>query len=326
LVHALAWPETIPQCPIPLPILAGLIAASILTSIHALSHTISGGFQIVSTSFKILIIVGLIALAFLSPGTRINFMPSIAAWTEMASPGFVISLYFVSYAYSGWNASAYIAGEIQNPEKNLSRSLITGTLVVMVLYIALNAAFLWAIPLPDLIGQVDIGLIYTRTIFGSRAGDFLGILIALLLISGMSSMIIAGSRVGQTMANHYPSLQFWAKRNSYGIPVRALLLQWLIIAGYLLTASFDQVILYIGFVLNLFAFLSILGLMIQRYRSGNPSTGYLVPAYPWVPLIFLSFSFWLLVYGLLYRPWESLMGLGVCAVGAVIWLFIRIRK
>lgn len=326
LVNALGWPETIPGWPISSSILAGLIAATCLTFIHALSHSLSGGFQVIFTLFKILIILGLIAIVFLAPNVGIDFTPNVDAWTEMISPGFVISLYFVSYAYSGWNASAYIAGEIKNPEKNLPRSLITGTLVVMVLYIAINAAFLWTIPLPNLNGQVDVGLIYTRTILGSNAGDFLGILIALLLISGMSSMIIAGSRVGQTMADHYPNLQFWAKRNSYGIPIRALVLQWLLIAGYLLTASFDQVILYIGFVLNLFAFLSILGLMIQRYRTGNPSTGYLVPAYPWVPLIFLSFSFWLMLYGLLYRPWESLIGVGVCAFGAILWVLIRNKK
>lgn len=323
IIHAMDLPDEVQSLPLSLPVLAGLIAASVLTLIHALSHSISGGFQIVFTGFKIAIIIGLIALGFSSPGTDISFLPTLNAWSEMMSPAFVISLYFVSYAYSGWNASAYIAGEIVNPEKNLPRSLISGTLLVMVLYMALNAIFLIAVPIPELSGQVDIGLIFTRKLLGHQAGDFMGIIIALLLISGMSSMIIAGSRVSQVMAEQYPKLQYLSKRNRFSIPVRALLVQWIIICFYLLTASFNQVILYIGFVLNLFAFLSVLGMVIMRYRLGPPTSGYRVRFFPWIPLVFLVFSLWLMIYGLIYQPLESLAGLGVCLLGAGVWFVVQ---
>lgn len=312
---------------IPLPACIGFVVAALLTLIHSVSHSISGYFQNISTAFKVLIILALILMCTqVEIPSGIQFLPGPGSVAELLSPGFVISLYFVSYAYSGWNASAYIAGEIQNPQKNLPRSLIAGTLIVMALYVLLNAAFLWVVPIENLSGQVDVGLIYSRTLWGSQAGEVMGILISLLLISGMSSMTIAGSRVTHVMSEDYPVLKFWAVKNSNGIPVRALYLQFVFTSIYLFTATFDEVILYIGFTLNVFAFLSVLGLLIQRIKYGPPEHGFRVPLFPWIPLVFLVFSAWLIGYGLMFQPREALTGIAVSLAGVVFWYGSRKYK
>lgn len=323
LTHAMRWPEYFSGMPVSTPVLFAWIGATIITLVHALSHRVSGGFQNLFTIFKIGVMLVLIGFGFFAAPSSVSFIPNPTAFTEIVSPGFVISLYFVSYAYSGWNASAYIAGEISNPSKNLPRSLMMGTLVVVGIYVLINAAFLWAVPMEELNGQVDVGLIFSRKIWGQQAGDILGLVIALLLVSGMSSMIIAGSRVMQVMASEYKALRRFGHLNTFGIPIPALLLQWVIISFYIFTASFQEVILYVGFTLNLFAFLSVAGMVYARYKHGTAGIAYLAPAFPWIPGIFLAFSLWLMVYGLIYQPWESISGLGISAIGVFIWFFIR---
>lgn len=321
LVHSLNLPESLPGFPLSAPVVIGLTTATLLTLVHARSHTVSGHFQNGFTLLKISVIVALILIGLFAPKTSIDFLPHAQSLQELLSPGFVISLYFVSYAYSGWNASAYIAGEIHNPEKNLPRSLLSGTVLVTLLYLSLNAVFLWVVPVTELSGQLETGLIFARRVLGAEWGRWMGLVIALLLVSGMSSMIIAGSRVGRAVASDYPALVWMSRVNSWSIPVHALWVQWILVALYLLTASFEQVILYIGFTLNLFAFLCVLGLVILRLRQGPPEMGYRTPGFPWVPGVFLLFSAWLLVYGLVYQPMESISGISVCLAGALIWKF-----
>src|SRR4029077_9223805 len=127
---------------------------------------------------------------------------------------FASNLIYVSFAYTGWNAAIYIVGEIKDPHKTLPRALLLGTGVVTILYVLMNAAFLFAVPRAQLTGKVEIGYIVATEMFGKAAGDVLSVVIAILMISTVSVMVFIGARVIHKMGNDFSSLAFFGTLTS----------------------------------------------------------------------------------------------------------------
>jgi APA family basic amino acid/polyamine antiporter len=254
---------------------------------------------------------------------RIQIMPDASAWSDIFSEAFAVSLFYVSYAYSGWNTSAYIAGEIKDPQRNLPRSLLWGTLAVTLLYVLLNFVFLYTTPAAELAGQVDVGYVAATHIFGEVGGKIMGMMIALLLVSSISSMIMAGPRVAQTMGQDIPLLGIFAKTTRKGIPAVAIAVQSSISLLLIATSTFNKVLTYIGFTLNLFTLLTVTGLVVLRIRRPDLPRPYKTWGYPYTVIIFQIIGLWLLVYGLRNEQtrYESLLGLATVLVGLVVyWL------
>jgi APA family basic amino acid/polyamine antiporter len=128
----------------------------------------------------------------------------------------------VTYAYSGWNAAAYISGEIKNVKRNLPRALVMGTLLVMVIYTLLNYVFLYSVPINELKGVLEVGYLSANKIFGVQVGQFMSLVIAVLLVSTISAMILAGPRVMQSMGQKINGLRFFATSNKQNIPYVAI--------------------------------------------------------------------------------------------------------
>ena len=225
----------------------------------------------------------------------------------------------LSYAYSGWNASAYLASEVDNPKRNVPRSLFAGTFIVMLAYVVLNFVFLYTVPMSELSGQLEIGYLSADYIFGKTLGGFMGMMIALLLVSSISSMIFAGPRVTQVMGEDIPLLKKLAFKNKKGLPVSAIVLQAIISIVLILTASFDAILNYVGFTLSLFTFMSVLGVIVLRFTKPDVERPYKAWGYPITPIIFLALTFWTLYFLMQGRPTESLYGLGTVLLGLVIY-------
>jgi len=300
-----------------------LTAVVLLTILHATDVRLGSRVQVVFTALKVVLIVVLIAAGFLLggvPGHQISLMPT-GVLKDIFSRDFAISLFFVSYAYSGWNASAYLAGEIDRPQRNLPLSLLQGTLVVTLLYVLLNYVFLYTTPMEQLAGQVEVGYIAATSIFGSTGGKIMGIVIALLLVSSVSSMIMAGPRVAQVMGQDVPLLGFLAKTTRKGIPAVAIAVQSSITVLLILTSSFERVITYMGFTLNLFTLLTGAGLIVLRVRQPDLPRPVRMWGYPWTAIVFLLIGLWILIYGLIYKPVESVAGLATVLTGLIVyWL------
>ena len=183
---------------------------------------------------------------------------------------FAVALVFVMYSYSGWNAAAYITGEIKKPEKNVPRSLLAGTGLVIVIYVLLNAVFLTTTPIQELKGQIEIALIAGKHIFGTNGGRVAGAVICLGLVSAISSMTWVGPRVTMSMGEDHWLLRRISRKNSNGIPTNAILLQLLIVNVLLLTRSFESVMQYAQF-----SSIALLAVRcgrrdcLARYASGN---------------------------------------------------------
>jgi basic amino acid/polyamine antiporter, APA family len=301
------------------PVIIAILLILALSLVHTVNKIIGAAFQNMMTILKVLFILVLIFLGFrYGTYTHIGFMPSGHAFREMVSPAFAISMFFVTYSYSGWNAAAYISGEIRNQEKSIPVSLITGTSVVILLYILLNVVFLYSVPVQELSGKLEVGFLFANKILGIKAGIIMGSIISLLLISSVSSMIIVGPRVYNAMGEDYSRLN-WLSKKRNDAPVLAILFQSFLSIIFILTSTFEQVIVIIGFTLNLFTFMTVLGVFILRRKNPGYKLPYKNTGYPALPAIFLVLNLWILAYGFISKPHESLAGIGITLTGIIVY-------
>ena len=297
----------------------GLVA--ILTAVHAGRRRSSGGVQVIFTTLKLVVIVGFCLAAYLliDEPQPVRFLPSVGDGALFAGSAFAVSLIYVSYAYTGWNAATYLSSELENPQRTLPAILLTGTLVVTLVYVALNFIFLYAAPIAELQGQVEVGLIAAKAAFGEVGGRFTGLVLAMLLISTVSAMLMAGPRVLQVMGQDFHVLRGIARVNEDGIPNTAIYIQSALAVVFILTSSFESVLLFAGFTLALNSFVTVLGVFVLRWRQPGLERPYRTFLFPLPPLIYLALMGWTLSFVLLNRPVEGLFGLGVIVSGIVIY-------
>jgi APA family basic amino acid/polyamine antiporter len=303
------------------PALALGVAITWLVSLVHLYGIQSGSFlQNISTFIKIGLIAALIAAGLASGSPQpITFAPSAADIGYIAGAPFAISLVFVLYSYSGWNAATYIAGEIRDPERSLPRSILLAVLIVTVLYVALNAIFLRAAPMSELAGQLDVGLIAGRHIFGEAGGRIVAALICAGLVSSISAMMWVGPRVTMVMGEDNPLLQVFSRTAKNGVPVNALLFQLVVATGLLLTQSFEAVLDFIQFSLTFCSFLTVLGVIVLRHRRPDLPRPYRAWAYPVTPFLFLAGTGFVLAHLLIERPYQSIASLSTMLAGLLIY-------
>ncbi len=303
------------------PEVVALVVVSVITIIHSYDVKIGGNFQTVFTSFKIILILFFVFCGFLITPHFQDMSSSIKTFSfrEFLKPEFVVSLIFVSYAFSGWNASAYIASEIERPQKTIPKSLLISTLIVTGLYLMLNFTFLLTAPINELKGQVEVGYISANKIFGLTGGNLMSMLISILLVSTVSSMVFVGPRVSQVMGEDLTVLRFLSKKSKRGTPVNALLLQYGISFLLIVTSTFESVLTYAGVTLSLFTFMTVMGVFVHRHKFPDAERPYKTLGYPVVPVIFLALTAWTLVYLIFQRPYESLMAFITVFSGSILY-------
>ncbi len=305
--------------------ITSILVILLLSMLHARFKRAGASFQNIMTSFKILVLLLFILAGILSNTDHtLDFSPNAASLKEIISPAFAIAIFFVSFAYSGWNAAAYIIGEMDRPGRNIPVSLIMGTLLVTLLYMGITYVFLKVIPLGTMAGRIEIGFLFGQELLGVDAGRVMGLLFSLLLFSTISSLVITGPRVTQVMGEDYPGIRWFSHTSVFDTPARAIYIQAGIAIVYLTTSTFEQMITYIGFTLNLMTLLAVLGMMLYRRNlpSGNASV-YRVRPYPLLPIIFLLINTWIMIYGLVYRPVESFAGIITAVLGLLAWFWLK---
>jgi amino acid transporter len=280
---------------------------------HTLSLKHSSFFQISATVFKLLFVLFLLGVGLWFPSTEDNALNLETSFlSEISKSGFAVSLLYVTYAYTGWNAAAYIVGEIRNPQKNLPRALILGTLFVMMVYVLLQVVFLKFGTLLQLEGQAEVAIISVQNVLGKSSMPWISAGIGLQLIATMSSYVWIGPRIIHAMAKHYSLWNWLRPLNAHDIPVRAIWFQCLVILILLLSGSLQQVLIYTSFLLQLMGTLAVASfLKIKRNSNGFKS--------PWSPFIqyfYVVFSLFVLAFIIYDKPFESIIGLGILVFGA----------
>ena len=308
------------------PILLSFVTVWIVALFHFGNLRLGSAFQNVWTLVKLLLIAALIGAGVLIEEKQpITFLPHAADTMAIFSGAFAVALVYVMYSYSGWNASSYIIGEVKNPERNVPRSLLVGTTIVMAAYVLLNAVFLATAPQDEMRGQLEVGLIAGKHIFGENGGRIVGAVICLGLISAISSMTWIGPRVTMSMGEDHWLLRFLGRKNAEGVPANAVLVQLLIVNLLLLTRSFELVVIYIQFALLLCSLLTVIGVVVLRMARPEIARPYRVWLYPIPPIVFAAITVWMMVYLLRSKTTESIAGLGTAIAGLLLYFCARRR-
>jgi APA family basic amino acid/polyamine antiporter len=304
------------------PLVLSLAVVSICTVVLLRDLQLGSAFQNGSTILKITLIVVIIIAGFWVKSSQpISFLPARNDGGLIMSAPFAISLYWVMYAYSGWNASTYIVGELRNPSRTVPLSVGLGTVLVMVLYVTLNAVFLRTTPMADMAGKQQVAVIAGSHIFGNAGAKLMGLFICLGLISTVSGMMWIGPRITAAMGEDLHALRWLGRRNIHGVPTTAILTQFAIVVVLLLTATFETAVNYVQFSLTLCSTLAVVGVFVLRWRRPDLPRPYRTWGYPVTPLIFLAISIWMLEHLLAdpstRRP--SLWGLATMALGLIVY-------
>ncbi len=313
-------------------ILAGIwtqkIVASLIVVFFAAVHIVGvrrgSIIQNLLTILKILLVLALIAFGFYAADW--GSAGRLTAVYESAGDKSIIeygsALLVIMYAYSGWNGTSYIAGEIKDPARNLPRALFFGVLIVGVIYMLLNIVYLISSPGPELMGKDAVGAIAARNLFGEGISPVFTLGIALILLSSVSVQIMVGPRVYHAMAGDGLIFRFLDRVNSkYHTPHTAIIIQAgiTILYVFLGMGNVISLLIYLGFALGIFPLMAVIGLIIVRVKHPELSTGYRVPLFPLVPLIYILLTAGMMITSLLTSYKTVLTALGVVFLGIAVY-------
>ena len=308
------------------PVVAAAAALVLIVGlVHLGSRQGSARFQLLFTSIKVFLICVFIVAAWwqVDQLQAVRWYPNQEDVPLITSGAFAIALIYVNYAYTGWNAATYLVGEVEGGGRHLPRILLLGTGVVLVLYLLLHLMFLSVAPMAEMKGKLEIGYIVASYAFGDTGSLLAGLMLAILLVSTVSAMVIAGPRALQVIGQDFRVLSFLARENKHGVPAIAIAFQTTITLILVLTSTFDSILVFASFTMALNTLVTVVGVAVLRYKRGDMPRTFSVPWYPLPMLIYVGITFWTLVFVLFERPVEALVGGALITAG---WLFYWVSR
>ena len=275
------------------------------------------------TGIKLVVIAGFIVLGLaVGTGDWHNFSIPATRWTTTPiAEQFAVSLFWIYVAYSGWNAATYVAEELKQPARTLPLALAVGTILVAILFLALNVVFIYGVPLEQMKGVVAIGSLAASRLFGPEGAGLFSALMAVSLLATVNAMVTIGPRVYYAMAKNKAFPHAAGRVNPrWHTPVVAIIAQGLCTMLMALTPFYDLVT-YIGILLNFFAVMSVASLFIFRRRAGWQKLGVVSFLYPLFPAAFVAIGLWMTYQGITRRPWISLAAAITVGTGALFYRF-----
>lgn len=305
----------------------------VITLPNLVGHRQSAWTQNLTTLLKFGLFVLLVVLAFLfGKGSLANITEGQPIGNVQLGTA-ATQLFYVMFAYSGWNAASYVAGEIKNPAKTLPRSLLLGTGLVILLYLALNFAFAYSVPL-EKVGFENAELVprlAVENLFGARTSGVFSIAIGLAFLATVSAFIITGPRIYYAMAKDglFPSIAGHVSTKGR-IPVYAMIAQSVCAIVILFVTDFQNIYKYAAVGQSFFAILFIAAVYVLRWRRSDMERPFRVPLYPIVPAVFMAVSFFMFAAVFTFKDWRipSLYSLGSILAGIpvyYVWSLVRGR-
>jgi basic amino acid/polyamine antiporter, APA family len=305
----------------------GVVA--LLTLLQLCGVRVIAKFQVGMTVMKALLIVAFIAGACFFSQHGLNpeiLKPHTGDAGHIFSNSFASSLFYVMYAYAGWNGAVYVAGEMKDPQRNLPLALLLGTLIVMVLYVGINAIFLMGGDWKEMAGHwnpknklEEVAFVAANEIFGNRGGWWMGALIAFGLLSTVNAILWTGAAVLRVIGQDMRALCWLDASDRRGEPVGAVLFMINLVLLLIGTGSFDSLVNYIQALLQLCSMFVVIAVIWWRIKKPDVPRPYRVPLYPIPPLIFIAVSIWMLYSMVTAKPKETAWGLMTLVIGAVIY-------
>ncbi len=301
----------------------------LLVGIHIRAVQAGTGFNDFMTVFKVGGIVAiLLAAASIGRGDVSNLATVSPSFQELSRTdtlaAFGTSLIFVMFCFSGWNAAAYVAAEMKYPQRDLPRALLLGTATVLLLYLGLNALYFYGANVDELAGQVEVGLVASRTLFGPRGVSMVTVVLCASILASASAMTLVGPRVYYALGKDFTPFSFFARTRRSGAPAVALIVQGIVTSVIILSGRVDQIQQYAGFTLTLFASLAVSCVIVLRVRSPELDRPFRAWGYPISPILFLAVSGWMMFWAFQGRPVESILSLATVLVGGLLFaVFVR---
>lgn len=315
-------------------LLAKMTAAAIIVLItlpNLVGQRQSAWTQNLTTLVKLGLFSLLVVLAFLFGGGRLAHLTEGQPLGQIGLGDIATQMFYVMFAYSGWNAASYMAGEVRDPGKTLPRSLLLGTALVTVLYLALNLTFAYAVPLSDvgLENATQVPALAVENLFGPRASSVFSILLGLAFLSTVSAFVITGPRIYYAMARDklFPAIA--GRVNKGGIPVYAMIAQSVCALVILFVTDFENLYRYAAVGLSIFSLLFIAAVYVLRFTRPALVRPFRVIGYPIVPGLFMAVILFMTIFAFDRWPRPSMFSLASILVGIPIyyvWSWVRRRQ
>lgn len=299
----------------------------LISGLHCLGVKQGTTTQNVLTIFKIGALLGIIVFGVLfGSGNSSHFTP-LFDWEKIGNPNvFGAAFIPVIFAYSGWNAVTYIAGEIKDPDKNLPRALLYGVSLVIVLYLAINAVYIYAVPVTEMKGALRMSEVATTALFGYKTSALITAIITISILGALNVVTMIGPRIYYAMAKDgvfFRALTYVHPK--FGTPTKAILLQAAWSCLLILTNTWGTLFTYVSVVITLFSAFTVGSVIVLRMKRPDLKRPYRLWGYPIVPLLFVLIHLWI-VYGSVHeKPKESLIGLIIVCLGIPVYLFWKSR-
>lgn len=301
--------------------------------LHIRGQSASSRVQSVSTWLKLITLIALVVGGIaVGRGEFSHFRPAMPD-DGLPWGGLAISLVYVMFSFTGWNAATYLAGETRRAERLVPIALLLGCGGVIALYLALNVVYVYALD-PKAVTQMSkaqvepIAALAAQRLFGPRVAAPFSVAIGLGLLASVSALILTGPRVYYAMARDglFPAMA--ARLNpKTQTPNAAIIAQMICSLVLLFTGTFEQILTYTGVGLSISSFFVILAVFVLRVRQPGMMRPFRVPLYPLPPLLFLATVLWMIVFAFQSRPdWSTISLVSILAGIPVYYIGRQIRR
>ena len=300
----------------------------LLSGLHCLGVRQGTLTQNILTILKIGALLGIIVLGiFFGNGNASHFEP-LFDWSKIGNSSLFGAAFIpVIFAYSGWNAVTYIAGEVKDPDKNLPLALMWGVLIVIALYLAINAVYIYAVPVNEMKGALRMSEVATTALFGYKTSAWITAIITVSILGALNVVTMIGPRIYYAMAKDgvfFHQLNY--VHPNFGTPTKAILLQALWSCLLILTNTWGTLFTYVSVVITLFSAFTVGSVIVLRYKRPELKRPYRLWGYPVVPVLFVLVHLWIVWGSVTEKPKETLIGLFIVSLGIPAYLIWRSKS
>ena len=300
-----------------------ILTVLLLSSIHYIGVAMGAFLQNILTVLKIGALAAIILLGvFLGKGSMSHFSPffDLGKMTNLSQFGFAFIP--VIFTYAGWNAVTYMAGEVREPERNLPAALLWATLLVIPLYLAINAVYFYAVPVGEMHGAIRVSELATTALFGRQTSAWITAIITVSVLGALNVTIMIGPRVYFAMAHDGLFFQSLTRVHArFHTPSNAIVLQAVWSSLLILTGTFGFLLNYVSFVITIFSTLAVTAVLALRIKRPELRRPYRVWGYPTMPILFILANLGIALATLWEKPVDALWGVGIVGLGIPAYLF-----
>ena len=304
--------------------LVGVLVIVLLSAANYAGVSWGKSIQNIFSIIKVTSLLALIVAGFLLakvPIARWALNPQELSFGQLLT-GFGLALVAVGWAFDGWTNVSFISGEIKDPQRNIPRALIVGTLTITVLYLLVNFVYFLALPLDEMTGVIRVAEKAGTALFGGSATAMLSVAVLISTFGALNGTILVGPRIYFAMARDNLFFQKAATVHPrFRTPGAAIILQAIWACVLTLSGTFEQLLTFVMFVSILFWVAGAASLFTLRKKRPNLPRPFKTWGYPVVPLLFIAASVGILINTLLEKPAESLAGLALTALGIPLYLY-----